>query len=228
MHTNIWAPLGMDSTTFRPWTRPDLTEKLVELAWRNPDGTLAKGKVPFGYLAADCCAGVGLYSTPEDQAKLLSALLGGGADIISKESMDELLRPQTADPSHFLSEVCGSKRGHLGQTWPEGSKGDFGLSSSINADNFPGRRAAGSANWQGMPGVHAVSHQPRSLPPRQKPRTVSAGVLALFPVVSHHLPLTLLLTIAQWLDRTTGLAGLFMTQVFCPLVTSWLPTVSVH
>ncbi|KAK4031375.1 beta-lactamase family protein [Parachaetomium inaequale] len=174
MQTNIWAPLGMGSTTFRPWTRPDLTEKLVELAWRNPDGTLAKGKVPFGYPAADCCAGVGLYSTPEDQGKLLSALLGGGAGIISKESMDELLRPQTADPSLFLSEVCGSKRGHLGQTWPEGSKGDFGLSSSINAENFPGRRAAGSANWQGMPGVHA------------------------------------------WLDRTTGLAGLFMTQVLPP------------
>lgn len=148
----------MDSTTFRPWMRPDLTTKLVELAWRNPDGTLTKGKVPFGNPAADCCGGVGLYSTPADQAKLLSALLSDGAGIISKEGMDELLCPQTADPSHFISVVCGSKRAHLGQTWPEGSKGDFGLSSSMNTEDFPGRRAAKSANWQGMPGVHAVSH----------------------------------------------------------------------
>ncbi|KAL2131193.1 hypothetical protein VTI74DRAFT_5419 [Chaetomium olivicolor] len=173
MQTNIWAPLGMGSTTFRPWTRPDLTEKLVELAWRNPDGTLAKGEIRFGYPAADCYAGVGLYSTPEDQAKLLSALLGGGAGLISKESTDELLRPQSADPSHFLSEVCGSKRGHLGQTWPEGLKGNFGLSSSINADNFPtgGQRGVrtGRVCQVSMPGLIArqacgALHDPGSAP----------------------------------------------------------------
>ena len=163
MQTNIWIPLKMGSTTFRPWLRPDLEAKLVELAWRSPDGTLNKGKVPFGYPAADCCGGVGLYSTPADQAKLLSALLGGGAGIISKECIDEVMRPQTADPSHFISVVCGSGRAHLGQTWPEGSKGDFGLSSSINAEDFPGRRPANSANWQGMPGVHAVSYHFQSL-----------------------------------------------------------------
>ncbi|KAM5446182.1 hypothetical protein McanMca71_008020 [Microsporum canis] len=174
MRTNIWTPLEMASTTFRPWIRPDLEAKLVEMALRSPDGSVIKGKVPFGYPAADCCGGVGLYSTPADQAKLLSALLRDGGGIISEGSLNELLRPQTADASHFNSMMCGPKRAHLGQTWPEGSKGHFGLSSSINAENFPGRRAAKSANWQGMPGIHA------------------------------------------WLDRTEGLAGLFITQVLPP------------
>ncbi|KAI0430875.1 beta-lactamase family protein [Xylaria sp. FL1042] len=173
MKTNIWTPLGMNSTTFRPWARPDLEAKLVELAWRRPDGNLIKGKNPFGP-AVDCCGGVGLFSTPQDQAKLLAALLNDGGEIMSKKSLDELMSPQTEDPSHFLSVVCGTKRAHLGQTWPEESKGDFGLSSSINATDFPGRRAANSANWQGMPGVHA------------------------------------------WLDRTTGIAGLFTTQLLPP------------
>ncbi|KAL7941081.1 esterase [Trichoderma barbatum] len=174
MQANIWTPLEMNSTTFRPWTRPDLEAKRVELAWRKPDGALISGKSPFGYPAADCCGGVGLYSTPADQAKLFSTLLRGGAGIISRESLDELLQPQTEDPSHFISVVCGTKRAHLGQTWPEGATGDFGLSSSINAQDFPGRRAANSANWQGMPGVHA------------------------------------------WLDQTTGVAGLFFTQLLPP------------
>lgn len=156
MQNNIWTPLKMRSTTFQPWLRPDLTEKLVELVLRAPNGSLIKGKVPYGYPAPDCCGGVGLYSTPADQTKLLSALLAGGGGIISEKSLDELLVPQTEDPSHFLSVVCGTMRSHLGQTWPEGAKGDFGLSSSINAEDFPGRRAANSANWQGMPGVHAV------------------------------------------------------------------------
>ncbi|OAA39377.1 beta-lactamase family protein [Metarhizium rileyi] len=155
MQANMWTPLGMDATTFWPKTRPDLEAKLVDLAWRGPDGHLTKGKNPFGP-AVDCCGGVGLFSTPDDQAKLLSALLTGGAGIISQESIDELLRPQTQDPSHFVSVVCGTNRAHLGQTWPEGSQGDFGLSSSINTADFPRRRAANSANWQGMPGVHAV------------------------------------------------------------------------
>ncbi|KAI0201402.1 beta-lactamase family protein [Astrocystis sublimbata] len=173
MKANIWTALGMNSTTFRPWSRPDLEAKLVELAWRRPDGGLIPGKNPFGP-AVDCCGGVGLFSTPRDQAKLLSALLKDGAGIMSKESLDILLSPQTEDPSHFLSVVCGTKRNFLGATWPVGSKGDFGLSSSINAADFPGRRAANSANWQGMPGVQA------------------------------------------WLDRKTGLAGLFATQLLPP------------
>lgn len=166
MKANIWTPLGMNSTTFRPWSRPDLEEKLVELAWRGPDGSLASAKTPFGP-AVDCCGGVGIFSTPRDQIKLLSALLNDGARVISKESVEELLRPQTEDSSYFVSIVCGKNRAHLGQTWPEGSQGDFGLSSSINATDFPGRRAANSANWAGMPGVHAVSsklapHFPRT------------------------------------------------------------------
>jgi CubicO group peptidase (beta-lactamase class C family) len=158
MKTNIGTPLDMGSTTFQPWKRPDLEANLVELAIRTPTGAIVKGKVPYGYPAPDCCGGVGLYSTPSDQTKFLSALLSGGAGIISKGGLDELLRPQTEDPSHFISIVCGTSRAHLGQTWPEGAQGDFGLSSSINAADFPGRRAANSANWQGMPGVHAVGY----------------------------------------------------------------------
>ncbi|PQE09481.1 beta-lactamase protein [Rutstroemia sp. NJR-2017a BVV2] len=174
MKANIWDPLDMDSTTFQPWTRPDLEARFVELAFRTPTGTVVKGKSPYAYPAPDCCGGVGLYSTPADQTKLLSALVSGGSSIMSAASMKELLGPQTSDPSHFLSVVCGTNRAHLGQTWPDGAVGDFGLSSSINADDFPGRRAAKSANWQGMPGVHA------------------------------------------WLDPTTGLAGLFVTQLLPP------------
>jgi len=172
MQTNIWTPLQMHSTTFRPWTRPDLEAKLVQAAIRTPavtaggSGNLIKGKVPFGYPAPDCCGGAGLYSTPADQAKLLSALLEGGNNnkILSAASLDELLRPQltaigTMSHSHFLTEVNGPPKTHVGNImWPQGSKGaGFGLGASINAERFSRRRAAGSANWQGMPGINAVS-----------------------------------------------------------------------
>ncbi|KAL8795158.1 MAG: hypothetical protein Q9195_002313 [Heterodermia aff. obscurata] len=233
MQENIWAPLKMGSTTFQPWLRPDLEADLVELALRKPDGSLMKGKVPYSYPAPNCCGGVGLYSTPSDQTKFLSALLDGGAGIISKEGLDEILKSQTEDPSHFISQVCGgSKRAHLGQTWPEGHKGDFGLSSSINDADFPGRRAAKSANWQGMPGVHAVSCQIPLLTLLSR-EEISYGSGCYFCTVPSVITITIALlrsllhesrvveqdsrlTIAQWLDRTTGLAGVFVTQILPP------------
>jgi CubicO group peptidase (beta-lactamase class C family) len=161
MKTNIWTPLSMNSTTFRPWTRPEIGDNRVVLAWRNKeDGSMTEGKPPFRYPASDCCGGVGLYSTPSDQARLLQALLQG--DLLSPVSLDELLSPQTANPNHFLDVVCGDRLAHLGmtwirQTWPEGMTGDCGLSCCINTQPCPGRRFSGSANWQGIPGVHLVS-----------------------------------------------------------------------
>ncbi|KAI1320995.1 beta-lactamase family protein [Xylariaceae sp. FL0255] len=138
-------------------TRPDLEADKVELLWRDRDGTLAKKHFPFGP-APNCCGGVGLFSTPNDQLKLLASLL----------------RNEESDPIHFKQVLSGAKRAHISQTWPEGAKGEFGLSSAINKENFPERRAANSAGWQSMPSIHA------------------------------------------WLDRTSGLAGLFTTQVLPP------------
>ena len=147
----------MDSTTFKPELRPDFPPRQMDLAWRNPAGRLIPGKVPLGNPAEACCGGVGLYSTPADHAKLLTALLTRDNNILKSSSLNEILRPQLEDNKHFVDIVCGSKRTHLGQTWPLGMSGSFGLSSSINADGFPGRRAKNSANWQGMPGIHCVS-----------------------------------------------------------------------
>ncbi|KAH8164921.1 hypothetical protein CIB48_g3325 [Xylaria polymorpha] len=156
MKTNIWTPLGMRSTTFRPWTRPDLEASLVELAWRNPDGALVKGKNPFGP-AVDCCGGVGLFSTPHDHDQAPVQPATGRRRHLKQRGDRRIATP--------------ADRGFVALL---GSQGDFGLSSSINATGFPGRRAANSANWQGMPGVHA------------------------------------------WLDRATGLAGVFTTQLLPP------------
>lgn len=158
MKENIWFKLGMNDTTFRPELRPDFPARRMEVGWRDKStGYLAGGKVPLANPAEDCLGGVGLYSTPEDYAKLLTALLMGGAPILKSSSLNEILSPQLRDNKDFLSIVCGSRRSHLGQTWPIGMTGTFGLSSSINLEDFPHGRAKNSVNWSGMPGIHAVS-----------------------------------------------------------------------
>lgn len=174
MDTHIWKPLGMHSTTFRPWTRPDLTAHLVELGWRRPNGSLIAGTVPLASPAADCCGGVGLYSTPNDQAKLLASLLANDGTLLSPASRAELMKTQVEDDIYFTTAASvtnnvnndTNNNGYVNgqapprphrQLWPTGATGSFALSSAINKDAFPRRRAAGSANWQGMPGIHAVS-----------------------------------------------------------------------
>ena len=78
--------------------------------------------------------------------------------MLKQESVNEVLSSQLKDEKHFMETVNGHGRAHLGQTWPQGeNKATFGLSASINLEDFEGRRPKSCANWSGMPGLHAVS-----------------------------------------------------------------------
>jgi CubicO group peptidase (beta-lactamase class C family) len=156
MQTHIFTPLSMTSTTFRPELRDDFPARTMTMAWRDrPTNLLTAGKNPWGFPAKDCCGGCGLYSTADDYTKLLKAFLADGGVILKKESVDKIMTSQLVDPKYFLGVINGPGRAHLGQTWPAGAQATFGLSSSINLEDFPGRRPKGSANWSGMPGLHA-------------------------------------------------------------------------
>lgn len=169
MQVNIFAKLDMRDTTFHPELRADFPPRRMEMAWRNgKTGELTIGKVPLANPCEACCGGTGLYSTPADCAKLLKALFDGGNPILEASSVNEIMKPQVPDNKYFLEAANGKFKGLLAQTWPVGVKdASFGLSSSIALENFPGRRAKNSANWSGMPGVHAVSNP--SGPPALKP-----------------------------------------------------------
>ncbi|THX55790.1 hypothetical protein D6D11_03724, partial [Aureobasidium pullulans] len=155
MRENIWSKLGMYSTTFRPELRPEFAARRVSVAIRNSqDNSLQQGSVPFANPTIDYSGGAGLYSSTEDCAKLIAALMAGGGGIISSQSVDELMSPQLETNKYFLDVIRGPEKRHLGQTWPDDVGGTFGLSSSICLEDFPGRRAARSCNWSGMPGLH--------------------------------------------------------------------------
>ena len=159
MYDNIFAKLNMQDTTFLPELRNNFPQRRMEMAWRNrKTDELSIGKVRLANPSEACCGGTGLYSTPEDCTRFLKALFDGGDPILRTSSLDELMKPQVQDNRYFLETATGHSRGHLGQIWPIGiAKASFGLSSSIVLEEFPGRRAKNSANWSGMPGIHAVS-----------------------------------------------------------------------
>jgi CubicO group peptidase (beta-lactamase class C family) len=158
MQTHIFGPLGMASTTFYPENNPSQASRQQTLAFRSrATGELIPGKSPWASPAKDCCGGVGLYSTADDYAKLLASLLNPDCSILSQELIKEMFTGQLEKHEIFTDIIHGKGRAHLGQTWPIGAEGTFGLGGSIALEGFEWRRAKGSVNWSGMPGLHAVS-----------------------------------------------------------------------
>jgi CubicO group peptidase (beta-lactamase class C family) len=158
MQTHIFGPLQMNSTTFHPEDLPSSTSRQQTLGFRDRStGELGPGNNPWAYPAKDCCGGVGLYSTADDYAKLLASLLNPDSFILSEKSIKEMFTGQLENQEIFAEIIHGKSRAHLGQTWPMGAKGTFGLGGSIALEGFEGRREKGSVNWSGMPGLHAVS-----------------------------------------------------------------------
>lgn len=102
---------------------------------------------------------MGLYSTVPDLLALLKLVLINDGSVLAQDSVREILTGQLAGDTQeaFMRVIGGKARTHLRQTWPEGAEGTFGLSASINEGDFPGRRRAGSWNWAGSSGLHAVS-----------------------------------------------------------------------
>lgn len=180
MQKNIFSKLDMHDTTFRPELVDEYLPRKMESATRDPKtgGLLAgAGRHPLPIPVQDYLGGLGLYSTPKDLVKVLKEVLAGGGTIIKRESVTEILNGQLNDETRaaFMQVIDGRSKSHLRQTWPAGFEGTFGLSSSINFDDFPGRRAKHSMNWAGASGLQAVSNSDLvrslslSLPPTSWP-----------------------------------------------------------
>lgn len=162
MQKNIFSKLGMQETTFCPEKRTDYLSRKMDHAIRKPDsGALVSGGGHhlLALPAKDCIGGMGLYSTPKELVMVLKEVLAGGGTIVSRDSVAEMLKTQLNDETQaaFMEVIDGRAKYHLRQTWPEGYNGTFGLSASINLDDFPGRRLKNSMNWAGSSGLHAVS-----------------------------------------------------------------------
>ena len=87
MQTNIFEPLGMNSSTFFIQRHPELQDKLVAITQRSAEGGLQEGKSANGDDPAEASGGGGMFMSPEDYLKVLK-------DIIAPDG--KLLRPNVA------------------------------------------------------------------------------------------------------------------------------------
>ncbi|VUC29174.1 unnamed protein product [Clonostachys rosea] len=163
---NIWEPLGAKDTTFYPAKRGVTEGDIHELALRaEGEGpqNLKAGSSPWKFECRDALGGAGLFSTPNDYSKLLSALLTGGGPLLSESSIDELLSPQLGVSSMAsLREFVVGEGPEGGKAWlytqsPEEWRDVMEIRHCLcglsNSEDVAGRRRKNTVNWDGLPNL---------------------------------------------------------------------------
>ncbi|KAL2838524.1 beta-lactamase/transpeptidase-like protein [Aspergillus pseudoustus] len=161
MQANIWSKIGASSTTFHPELHAHTVPPQMEMGRRMSVGQGAKsikpGRVILGYPLKDDLGGIGLFSTPRDFVKLLSALLQGGGPLLRSESVDLLFRPQLSDVSRVaMAKLLGKQmRRVLGVAdGDDFEQADHSPAGAVTLKDIPGRRRRGTASWSGLPNLH--------------------------------------------------------------------------
>lgn len=164
MRNNMRSRLGLSSTTFHPEIHRDSLPPPMEMGQRVSVGqgmsSVKQGRIILGQPAKDELGGIGLFSTPADFAKLLSALLDGGRTLLSKASVDILFQPQLSDKTRAaMPKPLGAQtRRVLGiGSLDHRTQADHCLAGTVTLKDIPGRRRAGSISWSGLPNLHWVN-----------------------------------------------------------------------
>ncbi|KAL0934578.1 beta-lactamase [Colletotrichum truncatum] len=152
MTEDIFEPLGMKDTGFWPEKLPHISGRISGWAYRDGDkSTLGPGPQPFPTEHEVESGGAGLHTTAQDYAKFLHALLTN--KIVSKETVDEMFRPQFNDELAKVQTEISLQLNATPQFEPN-MKLNHGLTGFINMGDAPGKRKKGSMTWSGMCNSH--------------------------------------------------------------------------
>lgn len=145
MRMNLWEPLGMTSISFHPESHPGMMDRLVVLYDRTDDHGLEHGDWPSHIPASHDCGGHGLWSTRHDWSKFLSTILADGGSILSKTSIDEILKSQTNGSSDLQDRSTGPLRASLRSAADMyAGRIEIALGGPLYMDVIPGKRSAGT------------------------------------------------------------------------------------
>lgn len=148
---NIFAPLGMDDTTFVQ--SDDQRARRVTMHKRQPDGSIAPFILDRPEVTEYFGGGGGLFGTMPDYLKFTRAFLAGGGPILKPETValmaENHLGALPVEP--MVSSMPGVSADC--DFWPGMAKG-WGLSFLINSAPTPEGRSAGSLAWAGLSNLY--------------------------------------------------------------------------
>jgi CubicO group peptidase (beta-lactamase class C family) len=159
MTENIWKPLSMTSTTFRPAERPDIAGQHCGITMRLPTGDLlANPPIPYPVKEPkDDLGGSGAYATAPDYLKLLSSLVKNDGKLLKPETVNEMFKPQLENPAYLMGILAIPEfTKYLAPGMPVGLKWNYGLGGIIAMEEISGRAGKGTMFWGGFPNLYWV------------------------------------------------------------------------
>lgn len=151
LRTELFEPLGMTDTTFRPTEEQRVRAMAIHA--RTPDGGFDISPLDLPADPEFAAGGSGAWGTAGDHARFLGALLRGG-------ELDgaRILRPETTELM-FTDHIAGIEQPDMVRSAVPELTNDvpalpiaqgWGLGLHLRHEEIPGMRAAGSADWAGL------------------------------------------------------------------------------
>ena len=156
MKKNIWEPLGMTSTGFRPEENEKVRSKLCATTRRTPEGDLESADPYPSQNPKDDLGGGGLYSSAVDYVKVLVSLLKNDGKLLKPETVESMFKPQLPDPKHLISTVTAALGGPMFRAGVDTAAWNFGLGGILNTEDVEGICKKGTMTWGGLPNLFWV------------------------------------------------------------------------
>ena len=148
---NLFAPLGMHSTSFK--LSPSQRARLASVHTRGPDGALAPFPFEIPQEPQFHMGGGGLYSTAPDYMRFTQMLLHRGTydgnQVLQPETVHMMSQNHIGDLDCVELQTVAPRRSNNANFFP-GMSQKWGLSFLINTTLTPQGRSAGSLAWAGL------------------------------------------------------------------------------
>ncbi len=151
LQQNLFAPLGMNSTSFKLSSAQ--RAKLAGMHERQPNGSLTTIPFEIPQEPEFQMGGGGLYSTAQDYIRFTQMILNrgtlNGIQVLKPETVQMMSQNQMGDIDCVEMKTILPERTNDANFFP-GMKQKWGFSFLINTEETPQGRSAGSLAWAGL------------------------------------------------------------------------------
>ncbi|KAI1139509.1 beta-lactamase family protein [Hypoxylon sp. FL0543] len=154
---NIFEPLGMESTTFFPWNRPEIQARRVPMTYReDPAGPVVEkaGEPWFSDGKKEPFGGQGLFSSMRDYIKVLHSLLVDDEKLLKKETAALMFQPHLSPKSKAALLEMMKEPVWLVGDFPITNEYDWGLGGILVDGDKHEYRRKGTLIWSGAANLY--------------------------------------------------------------------------